>query len=154
MALVGRSRFKYRPCPSFLDVPGQLTSPRDSDSLLVSPGCLGSMAFKMEDSGLLGPRNSGLIKALGGRSSPRQECGRRAHPQPQEREGPWVGKKLFGTSSRGLVRAPEPPSPRPPEKTLAVVLAAVLVQEGCVCGGERRPPTRGLCQMGFCLFEN
>lgn len=88
------------------------------------------MVFKMEDSGLPGPRNSGLVRALGGRSGPRQECGRRANPEPQEREGPWVGKQVFGMSSRGLARAPEPPSPRPPEKTLAVVLAALLVPGG------------------------
>lgn len=80
---------------SFLDVPGQLTSPLRAQC----PWNLGCVVFKMEDSRLPGPRNSGLVRALGGRTGPRQECGRRADPEPQEREGPWVEKKLFGTSS-------------------------------------------------------
>lgn len=42
------------------------------------------------------------------------------------------------------------PSPRPPEKTLAVVLAAVSVPGGC--RGEH-PPTRDLCQVDSCLLE-
>ena len=86
----------------------------------------------MEDSGPPGPRNSGLVRTHGGHTGPRQECGRKADPAPQEREGPWVEKKLFGMRSRGLARVPEPPSPWAPVKTLAVVLAAVLVLGGCM----------------------
>lgn len=76
------------------------------------------MVFKMEDSGLLSPRNSGLVRAPGGRAGLRQECGRRrrADPEPQEREGPWAGKKLFGTRSRSLASVQEPPPHRSPRK--------------------------------------
>lgn len=79
---------------------------------------------------LISPRNSGLVRALEGCNGPRQECGRRADPEPQERESPWVGKKLFGTSSQSLARAQEPLSPPLPEKTRTIVLAAVLVLGG------------------------
>ena len=85
----------------------------------------------------------------GGMGWPEGRCGRKADPEPQERESPWVGKKLFGTSSRGLTRAHEPPSPRPPKKTLAVVLAATLVPGGCAGRVSAPHPRRDLCPAGF-----
>lgn len=145
-----KPRFKCEPCSGFLDVPGAThICSRSSVSLPVEQGILGCVVFKMEDSGLPGPRNSGLVRTRGGHAGPRRECGRRADPEPQEREGPRVEKKLCGMRSRGLARVPEPP-PCGPVKTLAVVLAAVSARGGCAA---ECPPASGLCPAGFVYWR-
>ena len=110
------------------------------------------MVFKMEDSGFPCPRNSGLVRALGGHPGSERECGRRADPEPPEREGPWVRRKLFGTSSRALEQGLQSPLPTAPRENTCCCLSC-SVGTGRVGGVDIPPPgTSAKCAFVYLRF--
>lgn len=98
------------------------------------------MVFKMEDSGLPGPRNSGLVRALGGRSGPRQECGRRANPEPQKRDpGSLGGEASIWDEFPRLSKSSRAPLARAPRENTRCCLSC-SVSAGRVCRVNIVPP--------------